>query len=213
MKYDYELVRKNRSGISISISDKNKITVKCPLSVSQKKIDEVLEEKSAWIEKVILKNSILHNEHGDILNYRKVYVNGTKTPFFNCSDRNVLTDYAVHVKSKRSLKSLFCDMFSADFLETINVISNYLSLIPQSVTIKDYVSRWGCCDINNNLVFNYKVFMLPTDLREYVIVHELCHIKHHNHSTDFWGLLGSILPDYKKRQKRLRDFDFITRLY
>ena len=58
MKYDYEIIRKKRTGISISISEQNKITVKCPLYVSDKKIDELLDEKSAWIEKVIHKNSI-----------------------------------------------------------------------------------------------------------------------------------------------------------
>lgn len=213
MKYDYEIIRKKRTGISISISEQNKITVKCPLYVSDKKIDELLDEKSAWIEKVIHENSISLKMNEDVINYSKIYVNGTKIQFFNCSDRNIITDYAVHVKSRRSLKNLFCDMFLEDLYVKIQSISNYLTLIPQSVSIKNYASRWGCCDGANNLIFNYKVFMLPANLQEYVIVHEICHIKYHNHSMDFWCLVGSILPDYKKRKKKLKEFDFITRLY
>ena len=67
MKYDYEIIRKKRTGISISISEQNKITVKCPLYVSDKKIDELLDEKSAWIEKVIHENSISLNKFFKLL--------------------------------------------------------------------------------------------------------------------------------------------------
>lgn len=64
--------------------------------------------------------------------------------------------------------------------------------------IKNQKTRWGSCSRNKNLNFNYKVALLPDDLRDYVIVHELCHLKELNHSRKFWNLVQQTLPNYKE---------------
>ncbi|HVV15035.1 MAG TPA: M48 family metallopeptidase [Candidatus Paceibacterota bacterium] len=72
------------------------------------------------------------------------------------------------------------------------------------VFIKNSRSRWGSCSEHGNLNFNYRLLFLPPRLAEYVVTHELCHLKEMNHSPAFWALVEETIPDYKKARKALR---------
>src|SRR6185369_1027600 len=72
------------------------------------------------------------------------------------------------------------------------------------VSIKDTKSRWGSCSKRGNLNFNYKILFLPPHLADYLIVHELCHLKEFNHSPRFWSLVGQTVPDHKAIRRELR---------
>ena len=67
-------------------------------------------------------------------------------------------------------------------------------------------TRWGSCSANGTLSFSWRLIMTPLDIVDYVIIHELAHTVHHNHSKRFWGLVEKILPDYKDRRKRLKQY-------
>ena len=73
------------------------------------------------------------------------------------------------------------------------------------ITIRDQKTRWGSCSSNGTLSFNYRLMLAPPRVLDYVVVHELCHLTHMNHSTDFWNMVASILPDYKEYRKWLKD--------
>lgn len=72
------------------------------------------------------------------------------------------------------------------------------------VSIRQTTSRWGSCSSKKNLNFSYRVLFLPPPLREYVLVHELCHLQEMNHSPAFWALVAQTVPDYHKRRHALR---------
>lgn len=74
----------------------------------------------------------------------------------------------------------------------------------QGVTIRGQKSRWGSCSTRGGISLNWQLMFLPSRVVEYVIVHELCHRRHMNHSPEFWSLVGTILPDYPQLQKQLR---------
>ncbi|MEK9201192.1 MAG: M48 family metallopeptidase [Patescibacteria group bacterium] len=75
----------------------------------------------------------------------------------------------------------------------------------QSVAIKNTSSRWGSCSRRGNLNFSYKIALIPQVQSDYIIVHELCHLRQFNHSQRFWDLVAITYPDHKKIRKFLRD--------
>ena len=82
--------------------------------------------------------------------------------------------------------------------------SKLMELRPTSVKITSAQKRFGSCSGKNGLCFSWRLMAYPTEAVEYVVVHELAHIKHHNHSPAFYGLIEKYMPDYKKRQKLLK---------
>ncbi len=72
------------------------------------------------------------------------------------------------------------------------------------VLIRDPRRRWGSCNAKGELRFNWRLMMAPLAILDYVVVHELCHLRHLNHSTQFWDCVGSLLPDYKARRRWLK---------
>ncbi len=72
------------------------------------------------------------------------------------------------------------------------------------ISIRNPRTRWGSCSKKGNLNFSYKLLTLPPELADYIIVHELCHLKEFNHSKRFWELVGQTLPGYKNLRKQLR---------
>ncbi len=73
------------------------------------------------------------------------------------------------------------------------------------ITIREQKTRWGSCSGRGNLNFNWKLTLMPPEILDYVVVHELAHRKEMNHSRDFWKIVEQVLPDYQKRRKRLKE--------
>ena len=180
--------------------------------MSENKIKEYLNSKSEWINKVINKNALRLAVNDDIMEKRCVYFNGVKLPLI-LSDKNVITPEAVYVKKYEDIGNLYKKHCSDEFFNAVDVLSKLTRLTPNSIGIRKYRGRWGCCDSKNNLVFNYILFMLPPKVQRYVIIHELCHILCHNHSPAFWKLVSDFEPNYKRLKKQLADFGFLIDLY
>ncbi len=75
------------------------------------------------------------------------------------------------------------------------------------ITIRQQATRWGSCSGKGNLNYNWKLVLLPEELADYVVVHELAHRREMNHSPRFWKIVEEQLPDYRERRKRLRDYE------
>ncbi len=75
----------------------------------------------------------------------------------------------------------------------------------KTIAIKNQKTRWGSCSRLGNLNFNYKLIYLPQKLVDYVVLHELCHLKEMNHSSRFWELIERVIPDYKLVRKQLKN--------
>ena len=88
--------------------------------------------------------------------------------------------------------------------EIIKQHSPRYGLLPRSLTIKRQKSRWGSCGIHDDIHINWLLMSAPPSVLEYVVVHELCHLKVRNHSSDFWNLVAQHLPDYQQQRQWLK---------
>lgn len=100
--------------------------------------------------------------------------------------------YPRHKEYARGIIRDRLDYFAAIYGYTYNRLS-----------IRDQKTRWGSCSEDGNINVNYKVAFMPEEMRDYVIVHELCHLKELNHSPRFWALVAECIPDHKKIRKEL----------
>jgi predicted metal-dependent hydrolase len=103
-------------------------------------------------------------------------------------------DYKRHVETARQLA-----------LRKISQFNQIYKINFNRLAIRDQSTRWGSCSRKGNLNFNYRIALLPEHLADYIVVHEMCHLRELNHSPRFWDLVAVALPDYARRRKELRN--------
>ncbi len=91
------------------------------------------------------------------------------------------------------------------FPERVEYYAKKMGISYGRITIREQKTRWGSCSSKGNLNFNWKLTLMPPDILDYVVVHELAHRREMNHSRAFWKIVEQMLPDYKERRKRLRE--------
>ena len=212
MGFDYTVIRSNRKTITVSVSADNIITVRCPYSMSDFAVEEFINSKSEWLFKVLAENNLKQADNASILSYKEVYIGGCKYPLF-FFERNKIENDLVFVKNVTSIKKTLSKYFSADLINFAKDISKEVKLRATDFSVRSYKSRWGCCDRKGAITFNCLLIMLPLYLQRYVIIHELCHTVHFNHSQKFWKLVAKLEPNYKFCRKNLKNFNYLTKLY
>lgn len=90
------------------------------------------------------------------------------------------------------------------FIERLKELNVHYNFVYTRVGVRDQSTRWGSCSKSGGLSFNYRLYFLRPELQDYVLVHELCHLKELNHSAKFWALMAETLPDFKTLRKELK---------
>lgn len=91
------------------------------------------------------------------------------------------------------------------FLSRVQYYQQVMGLSSKGISIRNQKTRWGSCSSKGNLNFNYKLYYMPSEILDYVVVHELAHLKHMNHSKEFWGFVEQFMPDYESRRRWLKE--------
>ncbi len=110
--------------------------------------------------------------------------------------------------AKKILEEYLRKIAKKFFMERTAVIASWMGLGYNNVTVRAQKSRWGSCSRAKNLNFNWRLILAPSAAADYVIIHELAHTVHHNHSQQFYALVERYCPDYKSQRKFLRQAHF-----
>lgn len=92
------------------------------------------------------------------------------------------------------------------FPERVEYYAQIMGISYGRITIREQKTRWGSCSSKGNLNFNWKLTLMPMEILDYVVVHELAHRREMNHSKAFWRIVEQVLPDYRERRRRLREW-------
>jgi predicted metal-dependent hydrolase len=102
------------------------------------------------------------------------------------------------------LKNFLINQASLYLNQKAEYHTRFIPVFYKRIYIRNQKTIWGSCSARNNLSFNWKLIMMPEHIIDYVVIHELCHLKHMNHSSAFWEMVASYCPDWKERRKWLR---------
>lgn len=161
---------------SIAIELKpDSILVRAPKGMNRREINAFLNEKRSWIEKHLAK-----------MQERKASLE--QLPPFTMEEIKDLADKALVI-----------------IPEKVRKYAPLVGVTYGRITIRNQRSRWGSCSSKGNLNFNCLLMLFPDDVIDYVVVHELCHRKHMNHSADFYAEVERIFPEYRRCQKWLKE--------
>ena len=210
--FDFTVKRSARRTISLRIVDGGTLEVRCPLKTSQSYIDAFVNSKRAWIERTIAKEEQKKKLLEGVLDYKFVLVKGERVPL-TLGGRTAFSYDGVTVGRLKDLGAVYKKWLGDEFIALFLSIAEKYGFGFSEVKIRDYKSRWGCCDRSKRIAFSYKLLMLPQIYWEYVIVHELCHTVCMDHSPKFYALVSKIFPQYKRVVKQLKNFAPLTRLY
>ena len=186
--YDIEVIRSIRRTISLEITSVG-IRLRIPRRLSDLERDIFLQKHAGWLKKKLAARTKRQqgDGYGDIDDVKPFSGMGT--------DR--LPVYAeLPAKDKAVIKKAFEDR--------VSYYADIMGVSYNRITIRDQKTRWGSCSSKGNLNFNFRLYYMPQHLMDYVIVHELSHRRHMDHSKEFWNEVGRFYPEYKKCVEELR---------
>ncbi len=207
----YQLIRSKRKSVAIIVTEQGTVEVRVPMKISQKQIQLFVNQHRDWICQTVEKRKMAFQkkqqftcQEGDTLPVlgREYPVKiGEQVCFtgqiFQLPKGNFLAVRPQIIQEYRRIAKQFIPKRVAE-------ISAQIGLYPSAVKINSAKGRWGSCSGKHSLNFSWRLIWASPETVDYVIIHELCHIRHHNHSPDFWSLVASFLPNYRELRENLK---------
>ena len=174
----YELIRSSRKTIAIQISADGSVTVRAPMGCRKIDVEAFVQEKRNWIAK---KQEELR------LKAREREKKKAQLPKWSRKDYEQYKKLAAQVLQQRT-----------------GYYAQRMGVVYGRITIRDQRTRWGSCSIKGNLNYNWRLILAPYEVLDYVVVHELAHLKEMNHSERFWRIVEEAMTDYQRRRSWLK---------
>ena len=207
IKFDVKF--KNRKTMEIAIEPPDIITVTAPMGTSEERVLEKVQSKGNWIVK-----KLYYFKHMNYKPIHREFVNGESFMYLG---RN----YSLQIEIDPSVKKPKVKLYRGKFFVTakdknekdirgamelwyrdraeevirdrIKYYGRFFDKEPTNVKIKEQKKRWGSCTYKNELLFNWRSIMAKSNALDYIVVHEMCHMYHKNHSKEFWELLALVI--------------------
>ena len=206
----YRILRSRRRTLTITVSE-GKVVVRAPLGASDELVGRFVAEKEGWILKKIEEQT--GGEFADVMEGKTLLDDGVRKPVKYGAARSEEKGGEFFLKNEKAVRPFFERTRCLFLPDEVFELSRRTGMMPADVSVRDFKARWGCCDADGRIRLNWRLVMLPPALREYVLIHELCHLKEMNHSAAFWKLVGKHCGDYRQRRRQLKKYSFLTRMY
>ncbi|HHW68648.1 M48 family metallopeptidase [Defluviitalea raffinosedens] len=217
----FDVVRAKRKTVKIVVSPPDQVVVTVPMRMSQKQIIDVVTAKGNWILKKIdyfkeidyfpVKREYIEDELfmylGKYYPLKIEYSSDIKKPeIMLCNDQlRIKTNTENKDIMQKTMEQWYRTMAQKVIGERVRYYQKFFNTEPKDIKVKEQKKRWGSCTYDNRLLFNWRCIMATLESLDYIVVHEMSHMHHKNHSKQFWSFVESILPDYKARKEWLRD--------
>lgn len=209
-----EVVRSRRKTIALVVQPDGRLVVRAPLRTNQKIIDAFVSSKAAWIEKSRQSQQARRKffpkryfTSGELFWYLgKQYPLQRVTPqrpalqfhlAFTLSEKST-------PQAKKHFEHWYREQARLYLMERAQYFTNLYNFHYKQIKITGARTRWGSCSARGTLSFAWRLIMAPPEIIDYVVLHELAHTVHHNHSQAFWSLVQSMVPDYAAKRKWLK---------
>jgi len=209
-----QLIRSRRKTIGLQITNDARLIVRAPQFASEDYIYKLIQRKESWIKSKL----DYFKERQDKISVRK-FVPGEEFLFLGQSyplvavedlSKAVLLDNSLMISSVvlgNAKDHLEC-WYKAQAMDYITQKVEYYAQITglkyQSIRVNNATTRWGSCGYKDTLNFTWRLIMAPARVVDYVIIHELMHLKQKNHSRKFWAEVANMMPDYKQDERWLK---------
>ena len=209
-----KLVRSKRRTIALIVEGDGSLTVRAPTRATLAAIELFIREKAEWIIRT-------RARLGSVIQVpKKKYVDGEKFLFLGAPyELTLVTPRRAALKFERGFQLantaqqrgelLFTRWYKGKALtvlsERVKLFADMHGYVPKRVNITSAKTRWGSCSPDGSLNFTWRLVMAPLEVIDYVVVHELVHLRVKNHSRRFWAAVGKIFPDYRIQRRWLKD--------
>jgi predicted metal-dependent hydrolase len=203
-----------RRTLGLTVDRTGDLVAHAPATTNQEELSQWIKGKLLWVHKTLQRkgeNSRLVDRlevvSGECItylgqNYRLKIVKDQDTPLY--FDRDW---FFLRIKDRRQAAHLFQKWYQMNgyhwLTERMPLWEPKAGISSKKIIVGNLGFRWGSCSKKGNLYFNWRLFRLPVHLVDYVIVHELIHLRERNHTPEFWSILGRILPDWRERKEEL----------
>ena len=213
VQYD-KLIRAKRRTIALIVERDGSLTVRAPMRATLRDIEGFILEKTDWIQRSRENMKVI------VEMPKKKYLDGETFMFLGTEYELVLvppqrpalkfdSGFTLSVSVRERGEQAFIKWYKTQalniFTERVNHYAALHGFIPKQVKVNSAKTRWGSCSANGTINFTWRLVMAPLEVIDYVVLHELAHLRVKNHSPRFWKLVESICPDFKRHRKWLKD--------
>lgn len=217
---NYEIVRSARNTADIVVERDGRIIVRAPAHLPDERVEDIIEAKRYWIYKTLAEWRDLNatrvlreyrNGEGFLYlgrSYRLLLVAEQAESLQLKNGRFCLRRELVDCGDSGAAQAVFREFYASRGMERIQERISYyapkVGVTPAALDVRDLGYRWASCSPTGDLAFHWKCMMAPQTIIDYIVVHELCHLHHRDHTEAFWNEVDKVMPSYRERKEWLR---------
>lgn len=174
------IIRSKRKTLALQVTGNSDVIVRAPQQITRREAELFVQKNAEWIKRTRREMELRCERQKEM------------------AEEYRIPDYT-------SLTPMEKNKIRRHIMERLKLYARQMGVKFARVTVRDQKTRWGSCSSKGNLNFNYRLHYLPQELMDYVVVHELAHRIHMNHSREFWEVVAAVDADYKEHRKRLHE--------